>query len=326
MASIEPANLPEPAIEQQQAALFTPDPQDEFDGFLKPLFSQPKPIITPRRVFASLGAIVIGLMATITYLWVSEKIMATERNQIAVRPIVAPAPARSDPLPSSGPVENATAILSRPIVIGSSPVQPASISMATASAPAALPAQASAAPAVKDPHPTKLPVVTPHAATPPIPVEQAPVSKITPPAKPPVVTAHVVTPPKPVATVQTIKTVQPEKPPVIASHTPTPTKPTQDRPVAQAMPPVTSSPASSTSQRPETQATTDEKSVATPHGWAVRVERNGVIFFEGGKAVLYRLGDALPNGERLVDVDESSATYATNKGIRQIRSSPLRSH
>lgn len=55
----------------------------------------------------------------------------------------------------------------------------------------------------------------------------------------------------------------------------------------------------------------------------MRVERNGVLFFVDGKANLYRVGDSLPNGERLVDVDESSATYATDKGVRQVRSSPL---
>jgi hypothetical protein len=74
-------------------------------------------------------------------------------------------------------------------------------------------------------------------------------------------------------------------------------------------------------------ATAQQRSESTTaaRGWAVRVERNGVVFFENGKALLYRVGDPLPNGERLVDVDESSATYATDKGIRQIRSSPLQS-
>ncbi len=54
---------------------------------------------------------------------------------------------------------------------------------------------------------------------------------------------------------------------------------------------------------------------------AVKVEKNGVIFFDGKQATLIRIGEPLPNGERLIDVDEAYSTYATDRGIRQIRTS-----
>lgn len=58
--------------------------------------------------------------------------------------------------------------------------------------------------------------------------------------------------------------------------------------------------------------------------WPVAVQKDGIQFFDGKETKLYKPGDRLPNGEKIVDVDEGSATFATDKGVRQIRSSKLK--
>lgn len=55
--------------------------------------------------------------------------------------------------------------------------------------------------------------------------------------------------------------------------------------------------------------------------WAVRVEQNGVTFSASNK--LFRVGEMLPSGELLVDVDAATATYVTDKGLRQVRSTAI---
>lgn len=59
-------------------------------------------------------------------------------------------------------------------------------------------------------------------------------------------------------------------------------------------------------------------------GWPISVEANGVRYFDGKETKLYKRDEILPNGEKIVEVDEGSATFATDKGVRQIRSSKLK--
>lgn len=111
------------------------------------------------------------------------------------------------------------------------------------------------------------------------------------------------------------KPVTPQPPPPTRVQT-RPATPEPSKPPAAAEKPTPAPIAKSASFAPEA------SSSSTPRTWAMRVERNGVYF--SGSEKLFRIGEVLPSGERLVDVDEGSATYATDKGIRQIRSNSMR--
>lgn len=140
----------------------------------------------------------------------------------------------------------------------------------------------------------------------------------------PVATPHELPVAAPAAAAKPAHAAAPVPPKVIAPAKPV-TAPVQAKPAVAATQPLAPQPVEQ--PRPQRQATPEPASArpagGAGRGWAVRVESNGVVFFDAGKASLYRVGDVLPNGERLVDVDEGSATYATDKGVRQIRSSPL---
>ena len=120
--------------------------------------------------------------------------------------------------------------------------------------------------------------------------------------------------PRPVAAVVAVATSTAPKvaPPVkiAAQAAPKPVKATP-KPTAK------TTPAKLASKAPEGVASS---AIAPGKGWALRVESQGVVFFDGTASKLFRVGDTLPTGERVIDVDEGSATYATDKGVRQIRS------
>lgn len=137
----------------------------------------------------------------------------------------------------------------------------------------------------------------------PAPAAKNPAPK---PAPAPEVKQAAKTPQKTLAPVNSSKAAGPESPKTAAPAAPSPSP---VRPVD-----VAGTTSSAPAAAPKTNA-----------GWAVKVEPNGVIFFDGSKGKLVRVGDQLPSGERLVDVDPGSSTYATDKGIRQIRSTSLQS-
>ena len=175
-----------------------------------------------------------------------------------------------------------------------SPVAPASTPTASASATSAKPVVDSAALApVQVAHATVFSASTPSVAEPVVkaiptpPPVPTPVAKAAPAAKP-AAPKEVVKNPTPVtkvANVQaTAQVAQPAAPRTVK--------------VVEASPP---------------------KPVPVPVG-VQRVTAQGLYYFDGTTSKLFAVGTTLPNGEKIIEVDEASATYATDKSVRQIRS------
>lgn len=192
-----------------------------------------------------------------------------------------------------------------PLPQASEAVQAVLVAAATPSTPPANPpiAMASAVP-VQTPAVNPAPVAVqvarfPIAAT-SAPVVAEPVVKASPP--PPTVTTQVAKPvesPKPASTKEVAKNTQPAtkvtKVVTVQATPPTP----KVAPPAEVQPP---------------------KPVQVSVG-VQRVSAQGVHYFDGSANKLFAVGSTLPNGEKIIDVDEPSGTYATDKGIRQIRTS-----
>lgn len=126
-------------------------------------------------------------------------------------------------------------------------------------------------------------------------------------------------------TVALPKPPQPAKPPTkTASTNPGAKTPGQSPVAAQASSAAGTPPGKVALRAVEPQNTIVEAAPSATKGWAVAVEGSGVRYFDGKDTRLYKRGEVLPNGEKIVDVDEGSATFATDKGVRQIRSSKLK--
>lgn len=196
----------------------------------------------------------------------------------------------SAPIPLSQASEAAQAVL---VAAATPATPPASLPIAMASA---VPVQT---PAV-NPAPVAVQVARSPIAATSAPTVAEPVVKANPP--PPPVTTQVAKP---------VESPKPASPKEVAKSSPPATKVTKVVTV-QATPtaPKVTPPA-------EVQPT---KPVQVPVG-VQRVSAQGVHYFDGSANKLFAVGSTLPNGEKIIDVDEASATYATDKGIRQIRPS-----
>lgn len=199
------------------------------------------------------------------------------------------APVERSDVPSEVIVDSAVAA---PQPLAADPQETSSVDKPTDQAPAA-PMAVSAPPSAKE-KVSPAPAAKPKAESSPKPTAAAPAEPKKPAKRE---EAPAAAAPKPVATPTRSQAIQDK---------PAPVKVTATESAAKAPAKPSAGPTESTSAR----------------SWAIRVENNGVLF--SGSNRLFRVGEVLPNGERLVDVDEGSSTYATDRGIRQIRSSSLR--
>ena len=232
----------------------------------------------------------------------------------AVTQAPAPAPLK----PADTPVVQAFGVEQKPTTAPSASVAPAptmvSSPIAQASPPSpSVPVVATAPVAVSAL--AAQPAVAPKPSAAPAPVLAAPVVAAAPP-KP--------NPPAPQASIQAKPAVVPTsvapRPPVPAVATPAKVEVPAAVPAAAAAPKVVA-PAPTLVQSKPVEVVT---SATLQRGWPVAVEGGAVKYFDGANTKIYKVGDTLPNGEKIVDVDEGSATYATDSGVRQIRSSKLK--
>ncbi len=165
----------------------------------------------------------------------------------------------------------------------------------------------------------------------------------TPPASPPIAMASAVTPTPVAVQVARFPIAATSAPvvaqPVVKASPPPPTvttpvakpverpKPASPKEVAKSTPPATKVTKVVTVQATPTAPKVvppaevpPTKPVQVPVG-VQRVSAQGVHYFDGSANKLFAVGSTLPNGEKVIDVDEASATYATDKGVRQIRPS-----
>lgn len=269
-------------------------------------------------VAAGLAAIV-GLVYVMVHQFVPGQVVQSQPAK-ALSVVEAPAPVPVEPIvkpvvqvPVPAPAV-ATAATPAPAASAAPVAAPA----ATAPAPvvvAAVPAQIAASAA----RPVEV-------AKPPAPTAKTVAPAVATQAKPASAVATVAKPAAPVQQAVPAKSVSPapvaQKPAVGVATIPT--KPTaasvaSNQPVA-APKPVAAAPATQATQVKPVEVVTP---ASLQRGWPIAVENGGIKYFDGAATKIYRVGEVLPNGEKIVDVDEGSATFATDKGVRQIRSSKL---
>lgn len=176
-----------------------------------------------------------------------------------------------------------------------------------------------ASPAVAAPTQPTSPAVERAAATPVAPVAPAPATKAQA-----TVTAPAATPAAAAAATQASK---PPTPPATAKPTPKvaaqAAKPEPKAAPPAAKPAIAAAPASA--QAVSRSAASSPVAARAAGGFMVSVEPDGVMYFDGTTTKLYRIGERLPTGQKVIVVDPGSATYVLDDNtVRQIRSQQMK--